>query len=137
MNCYKHIFLALGVPSGYTITDNNYLDTNGVLVSDSTVAISGYIPVTPGNQVYFLHKNRGKGYIIFYDSSKVKLSSGGSVQSSDMQNNIVVPTGAAYARICLNKSKLSTYGYAVYDSTASSYIVKVHPTIDWSTEIYT
>ena len=125
------------IPSNYTITDNKSLDSNGVLVSDSEAFITGYIPVTAGNQIYFLHKNRGKGYIVFYDASKVKLTSGGSTASTDMQVNMVVPTGAAYARMVINKSKLAKYGYAVYNNTTKAYIVKVHPTIDWSTEVYT
>ena len=80
----------------YVLTDK-YLNSNGTLETVSQRTVSGFIPVTPGQQVVFSQNSVTRLFsaTCFYGSDKTTVISGGVYN----EHSVTVPEGAAYVRV--------------------------------------
>lgn len=95
------------------ITENTYINVDGTSTASANFSVTGYIPVTAGETIYWWSKRTDNNYYLFdarflcaYNSSKVAVSASGS---TFVGGSYTVPSGIAYIRLSISNTYLSDW----------------------------
>lgn len=101
------------------ITDNNYLNKNGGLTSNTLYCVSDFINVAE-NETYFL-PTRGTSRTKFYNKNKQALTNTWDVADGD--KSFIIPSNAKYIRFSINKETVNVDTFQFErNSIATDYI---------------